>query len=113
MSASRLIPLVLLTLVGCRDTRVNKNGCRDDQDCGSPASAFRCEVETGACYCRTNDACTPREFCNTSGFCQARTGCVQNSDCLDASLFCDTTSGSCLSLGRCTVDLQCPLGQVC
>ena len=100
-------------LTACPKERLKGSGCSVDKDCGEPASAFRCEPQTGACYCRTNDACTPREFCNTAGFCQDRAGCEKNADCLDGTLFCDTTTGSCLSKGRCTEDLQCPFGQVC
>ncbi len=97
----------------CRDSSVKGKGCQKDSDCGELAAAYRCEPQTGACFCRTNDACLPREFCNTAGFCQDRSGCEKSSDCLDPGLFCDTASGSCLSKGRCTADLHCPLGQVC
>jgi hypothetical protein len=107
------LAVVLALATGCRDSSLKGKGCQADSDCGAPASAFRCELQTGSCYCRTNEACTPREFCNTAGFCQDRAGCEKNADCLDPSLFCDTSSGTCLSKGRCTVDLQCPLGQVC
>jgi hypothetical protein len=105
--------LSLLALTACRNTKVVKSGCVEDKDCGEPASAFRCETQTGQCYCRTNDACQPREFCNNAGFCQDRSGCEKNSDCLDSTLFCDTTTGTCLGIGRCSVDLQCQLGQIC
>ena len=105
--------VILCALCGCKPTRLAGQGCREDKECGTPASGFRCEVQTGVCYCRTNDGCQPREFCNPAGFCQDRTGCEKNSDCLDSSLFCDTTTGSCLNKGRCTIDLQCALGQVC
>jgi hypothetical protein len=109
----RFVLAVLLLLAGCRDTKVAGSGCQKDSDCGSPASAFRCELQTGQCYCRSDEGCPPRQFCNTSGFCQDRSGCEKNADCLDPSLFCDTTTGSCLTYGRCTSDLQCELGQVC
>lgn len=105
--------LGLLLLAACQKTTVKTKGCFEDRDCGDPASAYRCETQTGECYCRTNDACPPREFCNTAGFCQVRTGCEKNADCLDESLFCDTTAGTCLSRGRCSIDLQCELGQIC
>ena len=100
-------------LSGCRENTVRSTGCSQDSDCGSPASAHRCETETGVCLCRTNTACTPTEFCNGSGFCQDRAGCEKNADCLDDTLVCDTTTGSCMPRGRCTTDLQCPMGQVC
>lgn len=103
----------LMTMVGCRDTRLNGKGCLEDKDCGSPASAYRCEAQTGVCYCRTDDACPGAQFCNTAGFCQDRSGCENNSDCLDTSTFCDTSSGQCLPRGRCSSDLQCTLGEVC
>lgn len=103
-----------LGLLGCpRGDKLKGNACIEDKDCGEPASAYRCESETGVCYCRTNDACGPRQFCNTAGFCQDKTGCEKNEDCIDPTLFCDTSTGTCLSKGRCTSDLHCPLGQVC
>jgi hypothetical protein len=102
----------LLASAGCRE-RVGNGKCNEDADCGSPAGAFRCEARTGVCYCRTNDACLAREFCNPQGFCQDRAGCETNADCTGDSLFCDTAAGACLSLGRCTSDLHCDLGQVC
>ena len=98
---------------GCKNTRVSNTGCAEDKDCGAIAAAFRCETQTGACYCRTNEACQPRELCNPAGFCQDRSGCEKNSDCLSPSLFCDTTTGTCLGIGRCSSDLQCALGQIC
>ena len=107
------VVVLLLASTACTKTRLNGQGCNVDSDCGSPAAAFRCEVETGLCYCRTNLACPPAQFCNTVGFCQDRAGCEKNADCLDPSLFCDTGSGTCLSRGRCASDLQCELGQVC
>ncbi|MBS1153515.1 MAG: hypothetical protein H6Q89_5213 [Myxococcaceae bacterium] len=108
-----LVLLAVCVLAACKNPKLERKGCLEDLDCGSPASAHRCETQTGACYCRTNDACAPREFCNPAGFCQDRSGCEKNSDCLDASLFCDTTTGTCLGKGRCSIDLQCALGQIC
>ena len=111
----RLAVLVLaaLTLGACREKPVGNGKCNQDSDCGNPASAFRCETRTGVCYCRTNDACLAREFCNPQGFCQDRSGCETNDDCSGDSLFCDTAAGACLSVGRCTSDLHCNLGQIC
>jgi hypothetical protein len=108
-----VVSVLLLAFAACKPPKVQQAGCREDKDCGDPASAYRCETQTGVCYCRTNDACQPREFCNPAGFCQDRSGCEKNADCLDESLFCDTTSGTCLGKGRCSIDLQCELGQVC
>ena len=105
--------VVTLTMPGCTREKLKTNGCRADSDCGSPTSAFRCEAQTGVCYCRTNDACPGSQFCNPAGFCQDRAGCEKNSDCLDPSLFCDTSGGTCVPRGRCTSDLQCELGEVC
>ena len=102
-----------LTLPACRNAKLGSKGCQQDADCGSPATFYRCEPQTGACYCRTDEACPASQFCNTIGFCQDRAGCSVNADCLDPSLFCDAASGSCLAQGRCTSDLQCKLGQVC
>ncbi|MEW5738578.1 MAG: hypothetical protein AB1938_06605 [Myxococcota bacterium] len=98
---------------GCKTNQLTTKGCLEDRDCGDPSSAYRCEAQTGVCYCRTDEACPGAQFCNTAGFCQDRSGCEKNLDCLDPSLFCDTTSGQCLARGRCTSDLQCPLGEVC
>jgi hypothetical protein len=108
-----LVPLLAVLCLGCPKDRVTSKGCREDKDCGSPAAAWRCQQSTGECYCRTDDACPAAQFCNAVGFCQDRAGCTVNADCLDPSLFCDTTSGNCLPVGRCSVDLQCALGQIC
>jgi hypothetical protein len=115
---SLVLAALVAALAGCRDPRTQSRGCNEDKECipegsGHSAAAYRCETQTGACYCRSNEACPAKQFCNLAGFCQDRTGCEKNDDCLDPTLFCDTTSGTCLSKGRCTVDLHCPLGQVC
>ena len=108
-----IIAAVGATVGSCRNPNLSPTGCQQDSDCGNPASNYRCELQTGICYCRTDDACQPREFCNPAGFCQDRAGCEKNDDCLDSSLFCDTTTGTCLGLGRCSIDLQCELGNIC
>jgi hypothetical protein len=113
MNARGLVALSLVVLGGCRDTKLAAGACQQDSDCGSPAAAFRCETQTGVCYCRTDEACPGSQFCNPSGFCQDRAGCATNADCGDPSLFCDTASGQCLPLGRCTSDLDCALGNIC
>ncbi|MBL9039438.1 MAG: hypothetical protein JNG84_13045, partial [Archangium sp.] len=106
--------LVAATLtLGCQRTQLAPNGCRSDAECGSPVEAFRCELQTGVCFCRTDAACPGSQFCNASGFCQDRAGCETNADCTDPSLYCDTASGVCVPNGRCTSDLQCALGEVC
>ena len=104
--------LCLVSLACTRD-RLRENGCREDKDCGSPTIAFRCETQTGACYCRTDQACPGSQFCNTAGFCQDRSGCASILDCTDSTTYCDTASGQCVPKGRCSSDLQCELGQVC
>lgn len=105
---------LVLSVAACDDrTQTKGTGCSKDEECGNPAAAYRCEVQTGVCYCRTNDACASNEFCNTAGFCQDRSGCERNEDCIGADLFCDTSTGTCLTRGRCSTDLHCPLGQVC
>jgi len=109
----RAVLAVLVALPACKDTRLGGKACQVDGDCGSPASAFRCEPQTGVCYCRTDLACPPTQLCNPSGFCQDRAGCQTNADCLGDGLFCDTTAGNCLPKGRCSLDVQCDLGQVC
>ncbi|MCC6337398.1 MAG: hypothetical protein IT380_25800 [Myxococcales bacterium] len=114
LRAGAVLLLGALALVGgCKTNQLTTKGCLEDRDCGDPASAYRCEAQTGVCYCRTDEACPGAQFCNTAGFCQDRSGCEKNLDCLDPSLFCDTTSGQCLARGRCTSDLQCALGEVC
>jgi hypothetical protein len=105
--------LLALALAGCPRDRLKQGACREDKDCGSPVSAYRCETRTGVCYCRTDDACAGSQFCNGVGFCQDRAGCATNLDCPDSNTYCDTASGQCVSKGRCTSDLQCDLGQVC
>ena len=104
---------VLLLLSACRDTRLTSGGCHEDKDCGAPTSAFRCETQSGLCYCRTDLACPGSQFCNGLGFCQDRAGCQTNLDCTDTTTYCDTASGQCVPKGRCTTDLQCELGEVC
>jgi len=114
---------VALGLVSCRDTRVMGGKCGVDADCatsmtsslviGAQAAAYRCEAQTGVCYCRTDDACPPSQLCNGLGFCQDRSGCTTNADCGSGNLFCDTSVGECVPKGRCSSDLQCELGQVC
>lgn len=105
--------LCLVGLLACTKVTLSKKACTIDGDCGNPAANYRCEAQTGACYCRTDDACPSAQFCNLVGFCQDRAGCEKNEDCLDPSLSCDTSSGSCVSRGRCSSDLQCALGEVC
>ncbi|WP_163992039.1 hypothetical protein [Pyxidicoccus caerfyrddinensis] len=109
-----LAALLLLVLAACHeDTPEPGTVCRADADCGSPAEAYRCDTQAHVCRCRTDTACGPSETCNAAGFCQDRAGCESNADCGDASLFCDTGTGTCLTRGRCTSDLHCPLGEVC
>ena len=105
--------VVAIVVSGCPRDRLAQKECREDSDCGSPASAYRCETQTGVCYCRTDQACPGAQFCNTVGFCQDRSGCATNQDCTDKATYCDTGSGQCVPTGRCTSDIQCELGQVC
>ncbi len=104
---------LVISLTSCKRERLAGKACAVDAECGEPAANYRCEAETGVCYCRTDDACPASQFCNTVGFCQDRSGCEKNADCLDPSLTCDTTTGSCVAVGRCSSDLQCALGSVC
>lgn len=114
MKSTHLLFLLLALLsVGCKKDKLATQGCQQDADCGTPATDYRCETQTGICYCRTDQACPGSQFCNTNGFCQDRAGCQQNSDCLDPSLYCDTASGQCVPPGRCATDLDCTLGQIC
>jgi hypothetical protein len=106
--------LALVAFAGCKNQKLgNSSGCQEDKDCGAPASAYRCETQTGVCYCRTDVACPGSQFCNGLGFCQDRAGCQTNLDCNDSTTYCDTASGQCIPLGRCSSDLQCDLGKVC
>jgi hypothetical protein len=100
-------------MMGCPRDRIMGGKCGADSDCGSPASAFRCEAQTGVCFCRTDQACPSNQLCNSLGFCQDRAGCATNADCPDTTQFCDTSAGTCLPRGRCSTDLQCSLGEVC
>ncbi len=104
---------VLMVLSGCNKTELAGKGCLVDPDCGTPATAYMCEVKTGSCLCRTDEACPTAQFCNTIGYCQDIAGCEKNGDCLDSALVCDVTRGVCTEKGKCTSDLQCELGQVC
>ena len=97
MRALGLLLLAAAALCGCRATKLGTKGCQQDSDCGSPAASYRCEPQTGVCYCRTDDACPGSQFCNTVGFCQDRAGCEINVDCLDPTLACDTSTGSCVA----------------
>ena len=76
-SSTREPPLarlaLLLLLAACSDTRSGAD-CREASDCGSPAEAYRCDPDTGACLCRTDAACPPGELCNAAGFCQDARG---------------------------------------
>jgi hypothetical protein len=99
-------------LAGCRSPQLSSGGCQRDEDCGAKAD-FLCEVQTGECFCRTDDACPAAQFCNPSGYCQDKAGCVTNADCGDTSLICETSTGNCLPRGRCSTDLDCALGEVC
>ncbi|MBL8949589.1 MAG: hypothetical protein JNK82_02355 [Myxococcaceae bacterium] len=113
-SRARLALLAVLSLAGCPDDRIRPmGGCQQDSDCGDVVSAWRCEPQTGECYCRTDEACPARKFCNPTGFCQDKAGCASNTDCGDPSLFCDTTTATCLSRGRCSTDLHCTQGNIC
>lgn len=105
--------LAVLGESGCPSERLSSTGCRRDADCGEPATAFLCVTETGACQCRTDEACAPSQRCNVAGFCQDRAGCQTSLDCGAPSLVCDVASGQCLARGRCTTDLHCAQGEVC
>ncbi len=107
-----MVLLLGVLAVSCKSKTLT-HGCREDKDCGTPASAFRCETQNGECYCRTDDACPPSQYCNSAGFCQSRSGCTVDADCSAPNQFCDTTTNTCLDNGRCNSDLHCALGQVC
>lgn len=107
-----LCGLLCAWAASCKSQKLG-HGCQQDKDCGTPEAAFRCETQTGECFCRTDDACAARQYCNPAGFCQDRSGCTTDTDCTAANQFCDTSTNTCLDMGRCTSDLHCALGQVC
>lgn len=103
--------LVALAGLGCSKRGGAGQGCGKDADCGDPA-AFRCDTATGACLCRTSQACGEGEICNDLGYCQAHVGCSDNSDC-PSGFLCDAAAGACIAVGRCTSDLHCSAGELC
>ncbi len=102
--------LALVALCACTD-RTTRAGCQEDADCGDPA-AFRCDLETAECRCRTNAACKEGEFCNAQGYCQVHVLCYETRDC-PTGFFCDVATSTCLAEGRCTSDLHCKAGELC
>jgi hypothetical protein len=85
--------------------------CTKNEDC--PASKY-CKVETGECLCQDNAGCLSTEVCNASGYCQPRPGCFDNRDCVDIpNTYCDFETRTCVAVGTCNADYQCPIGQVC
>ncbi|MBR2978395.1 MAG: hypothetical protein IKC51_00495 [Myxococcaceae bacterium] len=100
-----------LPLTACTSGETIVTGCQRDSDCG-PSSAHRCDVESGACLCRTDDACAEGERCNSQGYCQAIVGCFDSTDCPEG-FFCDPSTNTCLSIGRCASDLHCDFGEIC
>lgn len=87
--------------------------CSSNDDC--PAGKL-CDVGSGECLCDSDaqTGCASGEVCNSSGYCQPRPGCYDNDDCTDVQgTFCDITTQTCIPVGTCTTDRQCPLGQIC
>jgi hypothetical protein len=109
--ARLLLCLLALSALTCKAKNPLINGCRQDEDCSDP-KIFRCNLDTGQCLCRTNDACKAGEFCNAMGYCQAHVGCYETQDC-PAGFFCDPISDTCIADGRCASDLDCPPGELC
>jgi hypothetical protein len=87
------------------------NGCSADSDCGD-ATAWRCDLSTATCLCRTSDACPAGQTCNVQGYCQAKIGCYETLDC-PVRFFCDPSTNLCLADGSCASDLDCAAGQLC
>ena len=105
-------PLVLTLALGIACTKSKLvQGCVKDSDCGD-SLRYRCDLESGECRCRSNDACQEGEFCNSQGYCQIHVGCYETRDC-PTGFFCDVASNTCLTLGHCTSDVQCQPGQLC
>ena len=66
------LAVAVATAAACHGgQKLQGQACKQDSDCGAPASAYRCETTTGICYCRTDQGCPAAQFCNTSGFCCA------------------------------------------
>lgn len=105
---ARFTLLALLALSpACKKTTTNL--CTGDEQC---APGFSCDPNTGACACNADTACAAAEFCNAAGFCQPKLLCQSTADCAKGSI-CDSPTGVCIPQDTCTLDLQCPLGQVC
>ncbi|MDR0965763.1 MAG: hypothetical protein LBM75_04560 [Myxococcales bacterium] len=109
--APALAILALLPTLACSSGQTVVTGCRQDQDCG-PLASHRCDVASGTCLCRTNEACAEGERCNTQGYCQQLVGCADSRDC-PGGFFCDPTTNTCLANGRCATDLHCAWGEIC
>jgi len=87
--------------------------CQTNDDC---PSGKLCNTESGECLCDpdTQSGCKSGEVCNSAGYCQPRPGCYDNTDCENTpGTFCDLTTRTCIPVGSCTSDLQCPLGKIC
>ncbi len=112
VSSKKLLLLAAWTIVfpaGCQQSEGLRSFCIQDEDC---PEGFRCDHQTGLCLCADDSVCKPEEYCAPDGHCRRRMGCDTNLDC-PAGTFCDSTTGNCIELGKCTKDTQCPLGQVC
>ena len=106
---SRVLACVALcaALPGCK--KGAQSLCQSDQSC---APGFTCNAATGACGCASDSACAQAESCNAEGFCQPRLRCASTADCA-SGFICDSPSGTCIAQGSCTIDVQCPVDQVC
>lgn len=83
--------------------------CARDADC---PPGYRCNPDTGLCVCATDEVCRPDEYCAPDGQCKPRMSCDTNLDCPEGT-YCDTTTGNCIELDKCTRDDQCPPGYIC
>src|SRR4051794_9368149 len=108
-----LLGFVAAAAVGCKSGDKLVSKCQSDADCGDPAK-WRCSTATGECLCRNDAACPQDETCNPEGYCQKHYGCFDNRDC-PKDFFCDAMSLTCVPIGRCATDLDCPVekGELC
>jgi hypothetical protein len=107
---SIIIAGLLAALTGaCSESNELRGFCTSDEDC---LPGYRCDRNTGMCVCASDEVCAPDEYCAPDGICRRRMSCDCNLDCPD-ELYCDTTTGNCIELYKCTKDEQCSLGEIC
>ena len=114
----RAVLVCALLALSCTPT---EGRCTLDSQCDALGQGHRaCDLERGSCACVDDRGCGVDELCNSAGACQARSGCTNNDECGDEGVFCDITTGNCLSANGCgagksccTLDSQCPFREIC